>query len=74
MLAGLVASLIYNGLAENIKRMPLLNLETAVEPPNTPKYAEKTKSYFKKQSRLFGLTTICSKPLIYRRVSAFIGG
>jgi len=48
--------------------------ETAVEPPNTPNYAEKTKSYFKKQAHLFGLTTICSKPLIYRRVSAFIGG
>ena len=36
--------------------------------------AEKTKRYFKKQEHLFGLPPLCSKPLMYRRVSAFFGG
>jgi hypothetical protein len=49
-----------------------MNLETAVEPPNTPRNAEKTKHSLEKSTSLFGKTNIFPKPLIYRRVSAFI--
>jgi len=52
----------------------ILRLNTAFEPPNTPKHAEKTKRYSKKIDQPFWLNQFFYKPLISLRVSAFIGG